>query len=334
MTKLGFDTVYIDRYGSIVGRVGSGDKVLLYDSHLDTVGIGDPDQWQWDPFQGHVDDEGNFFALGALDEKGSTPGMIYGIAMARDLGLLDDYTIYYLGNIEEWCDGVGCKAFLEWEDVRPDFVVVGEPTKMEVYRGHKGRIELEVVSKGVSAHAASNYLGDNAVYKMLPVLAGIRDMDETLPSDDFLGQGRITVTDVANISPSKNAVPDECRIFIDRRMTFGETKESVITAIEKLIPKENKDDFEIMELVYGEPSHTGAILFYEKYFPAWALAEDHPFVEAGKQARQSLWGTNGSAGKWDFSTNGNYWCGKMGIPSIGFGPVTKSMPMLLMNMYR
>jgi putative selenium metabolism hydrolase len=320
MTKLGFDTVYIDRYGSIVGRVGTGDKVLLYDSHLDTVGIGDPDQWQWDPFQGHVDEEGNFFALGALDEKGSTPGMVYGIAMARDLGLLDDFTVYYLGNIEEWCDGVACKAFLEWENVRPDFVVVGEPTKMEIYRGHKGRIELEVVAKGISAHAASNYMGDNAVYKMLPVLAGIRDMDAHLPSDDFLGQGRVTVTDVSNISPSKNAVPDECRIFIDRRMTFGETKKSVIAAINELIPKENKDDFEIVELIYDEPSHTGAILFYEKYFPAWALSEDHPFVEAGKRTRHSIWGQNGAAGKWDFSTNGNYWCGKMGIPSIGFGP--------------
>jgi acetylornithine deacetylase/succinyl-diaminopimelate desuccinylase-like protein len=103
-------------------------------------------------------------------------------------------------------------------------------------------------------------------------------------------------------------------------MTFGETKESVITAIQNLIPKETRGDFEILELVYDEPSHTNAILFYEKYFPAWALEEDHPFVDAGKNTRQSIWGKNGAAGKWDFSTNGNYWCGKIGIPSIGFGP--------------
>jgi putative selenium metabolism hydrolase len=319
MTRLGFDQVYVDRYGSIVGRIGSGPRIILFDSHIDTVGIGDPAQWEWDPFKGKVE-EGLFYARGALDEKGSTPGMIYGMAIARDLGLLDGYTAYYLGNIEEWCDGIGCQAFVEWEGVKPDFVVIGEPTKMQVYRGHKGRVELEVVCKGRSAHAASNFMGDNAVYKMLPVIAGIRDMDATLPSHEFLGQGRITVTRVSSVSPSDNAVPDECRIFIDRRVTFGETKEGVIDSIRAIIPEQHKDDFEVLELVYNEPSHTGAIFMYEKYFPAWALAEDDPFVVAGKETVRALWGREEPAGKWDFSTNGNYWRGKAGIPSIGFGP--------------
>lgn len=319
MTKLGFDAVYVDRYGSIVGRIGSGEKKILFDSHLDTVGIGDPEQWEWDLFMGKVEN-GNLYALGALDEKGSTPGMVYGLAMAHEMGLLDGWTAYYLGNIEEWCDGVACKAFVEWEHVKPDFVVIGEPTNMNVYRGHKGRIELEVACRGLSAHAASNHLGDNAIYKMMPVIDGVRRLNDRLPSHDFLGQGRITVTDIKNISPSKNAVPDSCRIFIDRRMTFGETRESVLAEIESLIPEKDRPAFVIDELVYDAPSHTGAILFYEKYFPAWAMAEEHPLVMAGKQARELLWGLNGRSGKWDFSTNGNYWQGKMGIPSIGFGP--------------
>jgi putative selenium metabolism hydrolase len=319
MTRLGFDKVYVDRYGSIVGQIGSGPTKLLYDSHIDTVGIGDPTQWPWDPFKGKIED-GNFYARGALDEKGSTPGMVYGLAIANELGLLDGYTAYYLGNIEEWCDGIGCQAFVEWEGITPDFVVIGEPTKMNVYRGHKGRLELEVVCKGVSAHAASNYMGDNAVYKMLPVIAGIRDMDATLPTHEFLGQGRITVTRISSVSPSDNAVPDECRIFIDRRVTFGETPESVIASIEALIPEETRKDFTVNRLVYNEPSHTGAVFVYDKYFPAWALEEDDPFVVAGTQAIKALWNRNVAAGKWDFSTNGNYWRGKAGIPSIGFGP--------------
>ena len=52
MERLGFDAAYVDRYGSIVGRIGDGDRILLFDSHIDTVGIGDPSQWPWDPFQG------------------------------------------------------------------------------------------------------------------------------------------------------------------------------------------------------------------------------------------------------------------------------------------
>ncbi len=144
MKKLRFDEVYVDRYGSIVGRVGQGSSILLLDSHIDTVGIGDPSQWQWDPFEGKVED-GMFYARGALDEKGSTPGMLYGMAIARDLGLLDDYSLYYLGNIEEACDGVACQAFHQWEGITPDYVVIGEPTRMQVYRGHTGRLELDVV---------------------------------------------------------------------------------------------------------------------------------------------------------------------------------------------
>jgi putative selenium metabolism hydrolase len=319
MSRLGFDEVYVDRYGSIVGKIGNGPRILLYDSHIDTVGIGDPAQWPWDPFEGKVEN-GMLYARGALDEKGSTPGMVYGLAIARDMGLLDGYTAYYLGNIEEWCDGIACQAFVEWEGVRPDFVVIGEPTRMNVYRGHKGRVELEVVCKGVSCHAASNFMGDNAIYKMLPVIAGVRDMDATLPTHEFLGQGRITVTRVSSVTPSDNAVPDECRIFIDRRVTFGETPETVIAAIETIIPDDTRDDFAIEQLVYDTPSHTGAVFVYDKYFPAWALEETDPFVVAGKEAIKALWSREEPAGKWDFSTNGNYWRGKAGIPSIGFGP--------------
>ncbi len=288
MTRLGFDSVYVDRYGSIVGRIGDGSTTLLYDSHIDTVGIGNPSQWAWDPFEGKIED-GKFYARGALDEKGSTPGMIYGLAIARDLGLLDGYTAYYLGNIEEWCDGIACQAFVEWEGIMPDFVVIGEPTKMNVYRGHKGRVELEVVCHGTSAHAASNFMGDNAIYKMLPVIAAIRDMDAGLPSHDFLGQGHITVTRVSSLAPSDNAVPDECRIFIDRRVTFGETTDTVVAAIESIIPAETRDDFTIERLVYDEPSHTGAVFVYDKYFPAWALDESDPFVVAGQQTMKALW---------------------------------------------
>jgi putative selenium metabolism hydrolase len=319
MARLGYDQVYVDRYGSIIGRIGDGDKILLYDSHLDTVGIGDPAQWEWDPFIGKVED-GILYARGALDEKGSTPGMVYGLAIARDLGLLEGYTAYYFGNIEEWCDGVACQAFVEWEGIKPDFVVIGEPTRMNLYRGQKGRIELEIVAKGVSAHAASNHLGDNAIYKMLPVIADIRDMEKDFITDSFLGQGRITVSRIGSVSPSDNAVPDECRIFVDRRTTFGETKAGIIEAISNLFPAKHKDDFAIEELIYAEPSHTGAVFVYEKDFPAWAMPDDDPFVQAGQATIEAIWGEKRPSGKWDFSTNGNYWQGKIGVPSIGFGP--------------
>lgn len=320
MKKLGFDEVRFDKMGNTIGRIGNGDRVIVYDSHIDTVGVGDPSEWKWDPFKGKIEN-GVLYARGACDEKGSTPGMIYGLAMARDLGLLDGWTAYYFGNMEEWCDGIAPNTFVEVDPmVKPDFVVIGEPTKMMVYRGHKGRLEMKVTSKGKSAHAASNHLGDNAIYKLLPIIAGIRDLEPQLGDHEFLGHGKITVTDMLVQTPSINAVPDEAVIFIDRRMTFGETKEMVKAQVDALIPPEYRDSVKLEELFYDEPSYTGFVFPVDKYFPAWALEEDHPLVQAGQVAREQIGFPQAPSGKWNFSTNGIYWAGKAGIPSIGFGP--------------
>jgi len=320
MNALQFDEVRFDKMGNIMGRIGSGEKVIVFDSHIDTVGIGDPHEWKWDPFEGKVED-GVLYARGACDEKNSTPGMVYGLAAARDLGLLEGWTAWYFGNMEEWCDGIAPNTFVEVDPmVRPDFVVIGEPTKMNVYRGHKGRIELKVTAKGVSAHAASNHVGINAIYLLLPVIAGIRDLEPELGDDPFLGHGKITVSDMVVKTPSINAVPDEAVIYIDRRMTFGETKEEAIAQVEALIPEESKDRVKVEALFYDVPSYTGFVFPVDKYFPAWAIPEEHELVQAGLETRRLIGLEDAPAGKWSFSTNGIYWAGKAGIPSIGFGP--------------
>jgi putative selenium metabolism hydrolase len=322
MRRLKFDEVRFDKMGNILGRVGHGPTVIVYDSHIDTVGIGDPNAWAWDPFKGKVED-GVLYARGACDEKGSTPGMIYGLALGRDLELFseDDFTLYYFGNMEEWCDGIAPNSFVEVDPkVRPDFVVIGEPTKMQVYRGHKGRLELKMTARGKSAHAAANHLGDNAIYKMLPIIEAISHMEPQLGDHEFLGHGKITVTDIEVKTPSINAVPDECTIYIDRRMTFGETRAEVRAQLEALIPPNQKNQITLEALFYDEPSYTGFVLPVDKYFPAWAFEADHPLVTAGQAVRWAIGLPDAPSGKWGFSTNGIYWAGKAGIPCIGFAP--------------
>jgi len=317
MKKLGFDEVWWDKMGNVVGRIGNGPTKLLYDSHIDTVGIGAIEEWQWDPFQGKVEN-GVFFARGACDEKGSTPGMIYGLALAKELGLLEGFTGYYFGNMEEWCDGIAPHSLVEAEGLRPDFVVIGEPTKMQVYRGHKGRVEMRVLARGKSAHAASNFLGDNAIYKLLPIIDKISKLEPELGDDPFLGHGRITVTDMHVKTPSINAVPNEALIYIDRRVTFGEEPQAELERIRRVVG--DRADIDASILFYDDPSYTGFVFPVDKIYPAWALPEDNPYVQAGVKAGELLWGGTMPTGKWDFSTNGTYWTGKAGIPSIGFGP--------------
>lgn len=321
MRKLGFDAVWFDSMGNTLGRIGDGPRILLYDSHIDTVGIGNRDDWDWDPFIGKIE-KGRFYARGACDEKGSTPPMIYGLQIARDLGLLDGWTAYYFGNMEEWCDGIAPHALVEHEGIRPHYVVIGEPTKMQVYRGHKGRVEIEVTVRGRSAHAASNHLGDNAIYKALPIIEGVSKMEPQLGDDPFLGHGKITVTNMKVSTASINAVPDLVRFYIDRRLTFGESAEQAIAQVCALVPERQLQSGEVtVEMMkYAEPSYTGFVFPVDKYFPAWALDEDHPLVQAGHEAVRLIGLPDHPSGKWNFSTNGTYWMGKAGIPSIGFGP--------------
>jgi putative selenium metabolism hydrolase len=324
MRKLGFDEARFDKMGNTVGRIGNGKKVIVFDSHIDTVGVGDPSEWEWDPFKGKVED-GRLYARGACDEKGSTPGMIYGLAIARDLGLLDGYTAYYFGNMEEWCDGIAPNAFVEADPkVKPDFVVIGEPTKMRIYRGHKGRIELKITAHGESAHAASHYLGDNAVYKMMAVITDIRELDRRfrlgLGYHPIQGHPSVAVTNVSARTASLNAVPDQFTIYLDRRITSNEPRDQVITQIKGLIPDYLQDEIHVEELFYDEPSYTGFVFPVSKFYPPWLLEDSHPLTQAGQAAIESLWGEKRELGTWDFSTNGTYWAGKAGIPSIGFGP--------------
>ncbi len=324
MTKLGFDEVRFDKMGNILGRIGNGKRVIVYDSHIDTVGVGDPTNWGWDPFIGKVEND-ILYARGACDEKGSTPGMIYGLAFARDLGLLEGATAWYFGNMEEWCDGIAPNTFVEVDPkVKPDFVVIGEPTRMNVYRGHKGRVELKITATGRSAHAASHYLGDNAVYKMMAIITQIRELDRRMRFGmgyhPVQGFPSIAVTDVSARTASLNAVPDQFTIYLDRRITLSEPRDEVIAQIKGLIPDYLQDEIHVEELFYDTPSYTGFVFPVSKFYPPWLLEDAHPLTQAGQRTIEALWGEKRTLGTWDFSTNGTYWAGKAGIPSIGFGP--------------
>jgi putative selenium metabolism hydrolase len=318
MADLVFDEVRRDAMGNILGRVGDGPRTLLYDSHLDTVSIADAGEWRWDPFKGKVEN-GIIYGLGAGDEKCSTPPMIYALATLKKLGLARDWTLYYFGNMEEWCDGISGNALVEHEGIIPDFVVVGESTEMDIYRGHRGRTEISVTFKGRSCHASAPERGDNALYRAIPFIQGVERLHQELKGrpDVFLGPGSITVTSIGTRAASLNAVPDECTLYLDRRMHPSENRQVVLDELRAL---PNAQLAEIVVPTYAEPSYTGFTFPVEKIFPAWALAEDHAYVRAGKATFESCYGRPAKTGKWVFSTNATYWTGKAGIPSLGFGP--------------
>lgn len=319
MQKAGFDEIRVDPMGNIFGRIGSGEKIVMMDSHTDTVGIGDRSEWAWDPYVGKVED-GYVYGRGACDQRAGMASLVYAGKLIKQLSLAGDYTFYAVGSVqEEDCDGLAWVYLLKEDGIRPDCVVITEPTNLGVYRGHRGRMEIEVHLRGRSCHASAPERGDNPIYKMAPLLREVEKLNQRLRADAFLGKGTIAVTEIRSVSPSLCAVPAACSIHLDRRLTSGETKERSVAEVRALLDA-LRLDAEIEVLQYNRPSYTGLVYPMEKYYPTWVLEEVHPLVQAGVRTYEALHGKAPLVDKWTFSTNGVGSMGVMGVPTIGFGP--------------
>jgi putative selenium metabolism hydrolase len=317
MEAVGFDEVRVDPLGNILGRIGSGKTVIMMDSHTDTVGVGDPKEWAWDPYQGKVED-GYIYGRGACDQRAGMASMVYAAKLIKQLDLSGDYTLWIVGSVqEEDCDGLSWLYILKEDGIHPDCVVITEPSRLRIYRGHRGRMEIEVHLRGRSCHASAPERGDNPIYKMGRLVAEVERLNTRMKDDPFLGKGSIAVTEVRSLSPSLCAVPGACSIHLDRRLTAGETKESAIAQV-KALP--GAADAEIEILNYEVPSYTGLRYPMEKYYPTWVLDEAHPLAQAAIATYRELWDEAPIVDKWTFSTNGVASMGLMGVPTIGFGP--------------
>lgn len=319
MGKVGFDRTEIDPMGNLMGFIGDGKHIIAIDGHIDTVGIGDPNQWKHDPLTGYEDDE-LIFGRGASDQEGGIASAVYAGKIIKDLGLEDDYTLVVTATImEEDCDGLCWTNILKDTDLRPEFVVITEPTSCRIYRGHRGRMEIKVSTTGVSAHGSAPERGENAIYKMAPIIFELEQLNRRLKDHDFLGKGSLTVSEIFSESPSRCAVADGCSISIDRRLTLGETIESALAEIASLEAVKNADaKVEIYK--YDKFSYTGYRCQADSYFPTWLIEDDHPVTKSLVESYKKVFGEDPIVDKWTFSTNGVSIMGMHGIPCIGFGP--------------
>ncbi len=317
MDEAGFDEVKIDGLGNVIGRIGNGKKILAIDGHMDTVDIGNPDNWTFDPLGGEIKD-GFVHGRGSVDQKGGSAAFVTSGKILKEMGFDKDLTIYFVGSvIEEDCDGLCWKYIIEEDKIKPDFVISTEPTNLNISRGQRGRMEMHVHFYGISAHGSAPERGKNAIYMASKVALEIEKLNENLKSDLFLGKGSITITEIISSGPSLCAVSDYARIHIDRRLTSGETKETAIKEIGELIKGYNA---KVEVLNFLEKAYTGQEYGMEKYYPTWKLPVDHSLVKTGINTYMNLFGKEPVVDKWIFSTNGIMTCGVYKIPTIGFGP--------------
>jgi putative selenium metabolism hydrolase len=316
-TDANFDEVRIDGLGSVIARVGSGPRKIAIDAHVDTVGVGDPARWATDPFSGLIRD-GLVLGRGTADQKGGAASMIAAGRILKSLGYDGDFSVFFTFTVlEEDCDGLCWRYLIEKEGLRPHYAVSTEPTSCRLYRGQRGRMEIEATVRGVSAHGSAPERGESAAYKAARAALAMEKMNEGLAADEFLGKGTVVVSRIEAHGPSQCAVPDQGMLYLDRRLTWGETADQALSQVRSAM---GGDADKVALPWYNGRGWNGATYGQDLYFPTWKIAEDHPLVTGGREAYHALFGRQPELGKWTFSTNCVAICGMHGIPCIGFGP--------------
>lgn len=319
MRELGFSDVGMDTAGNVSGRIGkAAGPTLLLDAHMDTVEVAEPEHWRVDPWSAEIK-QGRLYGLGSCDMKGGLAAAVYGAAHLLRTGTpLSGNVVVATVGLEEPAEGTCTRLFLEESGLRPNWVIIVEPSDLQVVRAQRGHMEMLLTLQGKSAHSAKPELGENAVYAAARVIFGLEILAEQLGDDAFLGPGILVVTGIQSHAVSRNAIPERCELVIDRRLTVGETEVLALSEIQRVIAREGvRGTVRIIE--EDVTTHTGKVYRARRASPPWALDEHHPLVTAMLQAARDV-GLRPGLSKWYFATEGAYTAGVAQIPTVGFGP--------------
>jgi putative selenium metabolism hydrolase len=319
MKKLGYDEVVVDGMGNLIGRLGDGPVKIAIDGHCDTVDVGNPALWKRDPFKAVVE-KGILYGRGASDQKGGVCSSIYCVPLLKKVGMPKNVSLFVVASVqEEDCDGLCWQYIVKEHKLRPDVVCLTEPTSLRIYRGHRGRMEMEISTEGISCHGSAPERGVNAIYKMAPIILDIERLNGRLPPRPPLGKGTVTISQIRSTSPSQCAVADSCTIYLDRRLTIGETEETSVKELYDL-PSVGAAGAKVKVMEYAVPSWKGTVYPTKKYYPTWEFPESAPHVQKAVAAFKDTFGMDPEVGHWTFSTNGVATAGMFGIPTFGLGP--------------
>ena len=328
LPKLGFDSVTIDKYGNVIGCIKGKrpGKKLLFDGHIDTVPVTDETEWQYPPFAAEIHD-GKIYGRGTSDMKGAVAAFVSAAAnFAADTDKDFAGELYVAGVVHEECfEGVAAREISA--AVKPDYVVIGEASTLNLKVGQRGRGEIVVETFGKPCNSAKPEKGINAVYKMAKVIEAIRTLEPT--HHPVLGDGILELTDIKSAPyPGASVVPEYCRATYDRRLLVGETKESVLKPIQKLMDQLMAEDpqlkVKVSYAVGEELCYTGNHIQGERFFPGWLYDENEEFVQDVKKELESM-GYTPSITQYNFCTNGSHYAGEAGIKTFGLGPSQENL---------
>ncbi len=323
MVAMGYDEVVIDGYGNCIGLIKGKrpGKTVLFDGHLDVVPAGDASRWTRPPYSGEVKD-GKMWGRGTSDMKCAVGSMACAAAFfAEDNGRDFPGELYVVGGCHEECfEGVAAREVSA--RTKPDYVIIGEASQLNLKVGQRGRAEIRLETFGRPVHSSNPETGINAVYKMIELIDRVRKMP--LGEHPLLGNGILELVDIKSAPyPGDSVVPEYCVANFDRRLLVGETPESVLAPIQAIIDDLAKADPDFkakVSYVHGrEKCYTGEYIEADRFFPAWLFSPNDAHVRDVLREFAAM-GHEPEIGCWHFCTNGSHYGGEAGIKTLGFGP--------------
>ncbi|MDD4369369.1 MAG: YgeY family selenium metabolism-linked hydrolase [Oscillospiraceae bacterium] len=321
--QAGFNQAYLDEFGNAIGVINGQDPgpTLVFDGHMDTVPVPEPGLWTQAPFGGDIIGE-RLYGRGTSDMKGGlAAAAAAAAAYARQTQRQFAGRIVVAGTVyEELCEGLASSYI--WQAFRPDYVIISEASELNLKIGQRGRAEIVLETLGTPAHSAHPEQGNNAVYAMCKAINALTSLP--LPSHPLLKDGLLVLTDIkSDPYPGSSCVPAGCRATFDRRTLTGETRESILAPLQACLDELAATDPSVRATVsYAQGqgrSYTGLTYAVEKYFPAWLFSPDDPFVRRSLAALDQA-GLHADISAYEFCTNGSYYAGFKGIPTLGYGP--------------
>lgn len=328
MHKTGFDEVHVDVYGNVLGCIKGKrpGKKILFDGHIDTVPVTNEDEWEYPPFNAEIHDD-RIYGRGTSDMKGAVAAMVCAAGNFAE-STNKDFAgeIYVAGVVHEECfEGIAAREISR--KVKPDYVIIGEASNLNLKVGQRGRAEIVLESFGKPCHSANPEKGINSVYKISKVIDAIQKLKPT--HHEVLGDGILELTDIKSSPyPGASVVPEYCKATYDRRLLVGETKESVLAPLNELLDKMMAEDpkmkVQVSYAVGREKCYNGNSIEGERFFPGWLYDKNEDFIQAVKTELDSM-GFTPEITQYNFCTNGSHYAGEAGIKTIGLGPSAENL---------
>ena len=251
------------------------------------------------------------FGRGAADQLGGVICQIVATKILRELrgeGLLDGILIRSYGMVcEEDNDGAGPMFLMRHElptsgpEKIPDVVVLSEGTgdsrssAVGIYRGQRGRMQIEVVVTGRSCHGSMPWEGLNPLEfgsAIVREAAEAYERRDGFLDDPFLGHGTRTASYAHLDTPSDCAVPDRFIFRFDRRLTIGETPARAVADVENLpavaAARAAGLTVEVAVPTYNEPTWKGFVLGNPQIYMGWVTPEEHPAIRSAADSYRAV----------------------------------------------